>query len=242
MSLASAENYSSVVFFRPRVQSPRMKSFLKTILPALIFIAASFSASAQNDPAISPTNKMNLFDGKSFSGWAFVSKSTNAPAESIWSITNGVIRCLGKPNGYARTLQNYRDYKLHAEWRYPAGAGNSGVFVHVNPPDKVWPYCFEANTQAGVAGEVRMNGGSKADGLTEQYPKSVPRQQPSSEKPAGEWNSFDIICRSNTIDVRVNGVLQNQITGTSASSGAIALQAEGKLIEFTNIYIEPLSD
>ena len=208
----------------------------------LFFIAMiNFSLFAQTgEPAITPTNKIELFDGKDFSGWTFVSKSTNAPAAAIWSVTNGVIACKGRPNGYARTLQTYRDYKLHAEWRWPAGPGNSGVFMHVNPPDKVWPYCFEANTQAGVAGEVRMNGGSKADGLTAQYPKSVPRQQPSSEKPAGEWNSFDIICRGNTISVRVNGVLQNSITGTSASSGAIALQAEGKPVEFRNVYLEPL--
>jgi len=217
-----------------------MKSFLGGCL-ALLFLAAAISSPARtSESTITPTNKIELFDGKSFSGWTFVSKSTNEPAEAIWSITNGVISCLGKPNGYARTLQTYRDYQLHAEWRWPAGAGNSGVFLHVNPPDKVWPYCFEANTQAGVAGEVRMNGGSKADGLTAKYPKSVPRQQPSSEKPAGEWNSFDIICRSNTISVRVNGVLQNEISGTSVSSGAIALQAEGKPVEFRNIYLEPL--
>src|SRR5271170_7027981 len=117
MSLASAKNYSSVVCFPPRVQSPRMKSFFKPALAILFFVAAiNFSASAQNESSITPTNKIELFDGKSFSGWTFVSKSTNAPAESIWSITNGMISCLGKPNGYARTLQTYHDYKLHAEW------------------------------------------------------------------------------------------------------------------------------
>jgi hypothetical protein len=218
-----------------------MKPFFPFQLTLALFIATVSSLFAQtSETAVTPTDKIELFDGKDFSGWTFISKSTNAPAAAIWSVTNGVIACKGRPNGYARTLQFYHDYKLHAEWRWPAGPGNSGVFVHVNPPDKVWPYCFEANTQAGVAGEVRMNGGSKADGLTAQYPKSVPRQQPSSEKPAGEWNSFDIICRSNAISVRVNDVLQNSITGTSTSSGAIALQAEGKPVEFRNIYIEPL--
>ena len=204
-------------------------------------MATAFPLFAQtSEPAISPTGKIELFNGKDFSGWRFASRSTNAPAGAIWSVTNGVIYCLGKPNGYARTLQFYRDYKLHAEWRFPDGAGNSGIFLHVNPPDKVWPLCFEAQLQSGSAGEVRMNGGSSANGLTPQNPKSVPRQQPSSEKPLGEWNDYDILCRSNTISVRVNGVLQNEITGTSVSSGAIALQAEGKPVEFRNIYIEPL--
>lgn len=193
-----------------------------------------------DDTIVTPRQKIELFDGKSLAGWAFVSKDTNAPADAIWSVTNGMIRCLGKPYGYARTLKSYRDYQLHAEWRYPDGAGNSGIFLHVNPPDKVWPMCFEAQLQSGNAGDIRMNGGSSANGTTTKNPHSVPRRQPGSEKPLGEWNSYDITCRSNTISVRVNGVLQNDITGTSVSAGFIALQAEGKLIEFRNLYLEPL--
>lgn len=207
----------------------------------LIFAGATFPAPAQlNEGPITPANEIALFDGKSFSGWMFVSQGTNAPAASIWSVTNGIIVCQGRPNGYARTIQKYRDYLLHAEWRYPAGAGNSGFFLHLNPPDKVWPLCFEAQLLSGSAGEVRMNGGSKANELTVQYPKSVPRQQACSERPLGEWNACDIVCRSNTITVRVNGVLQNKITGTSVFAGTIGLQAEGKLVEFRNLVLEPL--
>ena len=206
-----------------------------------LLAATSFSLEAQPDTIpITPTNEIVLFDGKSLSGWTFVSQGTNAPAASIWSVTNGVIVCQGKPNGYARTLQTYRDYQLHAEWRYPDGAGNSGVFLHLNPPDQVWPFCFEAQLLSGSAGEVRMNGGSSANGLTTKYPHSIPRQQPTSEKPLGEWNSYDIVCRGNTISVRVNGVLQNEVTGTTAAAGTIGLQAEGKLVEFRKLLLKPL--
>jgi Domain of Unknown Function (DUF1080) len=221
-----------------------MKSyFTPRFALAFLFAMAVSPLIAQTiEPPIVPAQRVDLFDGKSFSGWTFVSKDTNAPAAAIWSVTNGVIVCQGKPYGYARTLQTYRDYQLHAEWRWPDGPGNSGVFLHVNPPDKVWPMCFEAQLQAGNAGEIRCNGGSTASGLTLANPKSFPRQQPSSEKFAGEWNAYDIICRSNSIVVRVNGVLQNEVAGTSVSSGAIALQAEGKLVEFRNIYLEPLPE
>ncbi|HXI71716.1 MAG TPA: DUF1080 domain-containing protein [Verrucomicrobiae bacterium] len=222
-----------------------MKSFpigyiLRTVM--LIFGVATFPVSAQpnQSPVITPTNEIALFDGKSFSGWTFISQGTNALAVSIWSVTNGVIVCQGRPNGYARTLQKYRDYQLHAEWRYPDGAGNSGIFLHLNPPDQVWPFCFEAQLLSGSAGEVRMNGGSKAEGLTAQHPLSMARRQASSEKPLGEWNACDIVCRANTITVHVNGVLQNEVTGTSAASGTIGLQAEGKLVEFRNLVLEPL--
>ncbi|HEU6448314.1 MAG TPA: DUF1080 domain-containing protein [Verrucomicrobiae bacterium] len=217
-----------------------MKSTFAFTLLCLIS-AMTFQALGQADtPAITPAKKIVLFDGKSFSGWTFVSKDTDAPVNSIWSITNRAIYCAGKPNGYARTLKSFRDYHLHVEWRFPDGAGNSGVFLHVNPPDKVWPMCFEAQLLSGNAGEIRFNGGSSANGATTKNPRSVPRQKPSSEKPLGEWNSYDILCHSNTITVRVNGVPQNEITGTSVNSGAIALQAEGKPVEFRNLYVQPL--
>lgn len=219
---------------------------MKSTVPApcrLLWFAVfslMMAASLVAQTALVPTQKIELFDGKSYSGWTFVSKNTNADPAAIWSVTNGVILCQGRPYGYARTLQTYRDYHLHAEWRWPTGPGNSGVFVHVNPPDKVWPLCYEAQLLAGSAGEIRLNGGSHIAGLNPKT-RSVPRQQPPSEKPAGEWNTYDITCRGNRITVRVNGVLQNDVTGTSVTSGCIALQAEGKPVEFRNLYLEPLA-
>jgi hypothetical protein len=195
----------------------------------------------QEAPAIAPTERLVLFDGKSLSGWTFISKDTNQNPARIWSVTDGVIRCAGRPNGYARTLQSYRDYQLHLEWRWPDGPGNSGVFLNLDGADKVWPRCLEAQLASGKAGEVRMNGDATADGLTPENSKSIPPREKSSEKSVGDWNSYDITCRSNTMTVRVNGVLQNQVTGASVSSGAIGLQAEGKPVEFRNIWVEPVA-
>jgi hypothetical protein len=221
--------------------------FMRSRTPglALMFVVATACCKLAAQPAtdaITPAKKTELFDGKSLSGWTFVSIDTNMSAASIWSVTNGVILCQGKPNGYARTLKTYRDYQLHVEWRWPNGPGNSGVFLYLNPPDKVWPLCFEAQLLAGNAGEVRLNGGSRLAGLADPNAKSVPRQHPSSEKPPGEWNSYDIVCRGNTISVRVNGVLQNEVTGTSVDSGFIGLQAEGAPVEFRNIVLDKLPD
>jgi 3-keto-disaccharide hydrolase len=209
---------------------------------ALLFlIAAAGTASAQtNEAVLTPAARVELFDGRSLSGWTFVSKDPSADPAAIWSVRNGVIHCAGRPNGYARTVRSYRDYRLHAEWRWPEGHGNSGVFLHVTSPDKVWPLCLEAQLQSGSAGEIRVNGGALVHELTAENPKSVPRRTPGTEKALGEWNSYDILCRSNTVVVRVNGVLQNEITGSSVEAGAIGLQAEGKPVEFRNIYVEPL--
>jgi len=208
----------------------------------LVMAAAACPLPAQTaNEILTHTHTIQLFDRHTLSGWTFVSVDTNAPAAAIWSVTNGVILCSGKPNGYARTLTKYRDYQLHVEWRWPSGPGNSGVFLHVNPPDQVWPLCFEAQLLAGSAGEVRLNGGSELHGVDPKA-RSVPRQQPSSEKPAGEWNSYDIVCRGAAISVRVNGVLQNAVTGASVEAGAIGLQAEGAPVEFRNITLDKLPD
>lgn len=212
-----------------------MRALMISLAGAMLWVSA-----VQAQEAVTPTERISLFDGKTLAGWTFVSAGTNAPAESIWRATNGVIFCEGKPFGYARTLTKYRDYQLHVEWRWPEKPGNSGVFLHMTPPDKVWALCFEAQLLAGHAGDVLLGGGSHLTGVTDPKVKSMPRQQPSSEKPAGEWNSYDITCRGNSITVVVNGVLQNSVRGTSVDSGAIGLQAEGTPVEFRNITVEKL--
>lgn len=203
-------------------------------------LVALFSASGQT-PAVEPrAQRIELFDGKSLAGWTCVSAGANRPATASWGVTNGVIFCDGKPNGYARTLKTYQNYRLHVEWRWPAGPGNSGVFLHLHPPDQVWPLCFEAQLLAGSAGELRLNGGSRLTG-TAPHTQAVPRRQPSSEKPVGEWNACDIVCQDNRIAIRVNGVLQNDVAGASVQSGCIGLQAEGSPVEFRNLWLAPVN-
>jgi hypothetical protein len=192
--------------------------------------------------ALAPVKPIDLFDGRSLAGWTFVARNAANPG-AIWAVKDAVITCAGKPNGYARTVATYRDYALHVEWRWPEKAGNSGVFVHVNGPDKVWPACFEIQLKAGDAGSIRANGGAKVRELDPKAkdPINVALQHPGVEKPVGEWNSADITCRGDTISVVINGTLENRVTGTSADAGAIALQAEGAPVEFRNVRLKPLS-
>ena len=70
--------------------------------------------------------------------------------------------------------------------------------------------------------------------------RNVRKLKDSTEKPIGEWNAYDIICKDDWLVVLVNGKLQNIATKCSIKSGKICLQSEGAPIEFRNIYIEPL--
>ena len=213
--------------------------FFISIVNAFIVNAQTDHQSA-NKVSILPERKIELFDGKGLSGWTFVTTDAKVSVDSIWSVDKEVIVCQGKPNGYIRTVLSYHDYQLHLEWRFPTGPGNSGVFLHINGSDKVWPNCFEVQLLSDKAGDIRCNGGALVQELTTDSPKAVPHRQSSSEKPFGEWNYCDIICSGNTIKVCINNVLQNEVTSTLATSGSIALQAEGKQVEFRNLFLEPL--
>jgi hypothetical protein len=136
-----------------------------------------------------------------------------------------------------RTNESFSDYLLNVEWRWPVEATNSGVFIHAQLPDTIWPKCFECQLAAGNAGDFICAGGSDMNERSDKSKKSVKKMAASSEKPAGEWNTMEVTCTANTITVYVNGVLQNKATGVSASSGYICLQSEGKDIEFRNVYL-----
>lgn len=212
------------------------------LVVSILFIAlASF---AQNLAApIVPTTRIDLFNGHDLTGWRFVTRSNSEPSKT-WEARDGLIHCTGQPYGYARTEQTYRDYKLTAEWRFvkiAPKADNSGIFLHINPPDKVWPACVEAQGQHNRQGDLRMNGGATCKGHDTPETKNADMQATSNEKPPGEWNTFVIECSGDSIKLWTNGKLMNQITGCSLSSGAIGIQSEGGDIEVRKIYLEPLS-
>jgi hypothetical protein len=181
--------------------------------------------------------KIELFNGKDLKNWAFTLKDASVDPATVFTVKDGVIHIKGDPFGYMRTKEAYSDYTLHVEWRYPEVATNSGVFVHGQSPDTIWLKCVECQLQSGNAGDfVCMNGADMTE-RTDKTKRVVKKMTASNEKAVGEWNTMDIKCFSNTIEVTVNGVLQNRGTGINIKSGYICLQSEGKDIEFRNVYL-----
>jgi hypothetical protein len=70
--------------------------------------------------------------------------------------------------------------------------------------------------------------------------KRSPRLADPSEKPHGEWNTYEITCKGDTIEVFVNGVRQNFVNKLPVTAGTIALQVEGAPIYFRNVWLQPL--
>lgn len=203
-----------------------------TCLCLAFTFAASRTASAQNAAGA------ELFNGKDFSGWTFFMRSNSAP-EKTWAITNGVIHCTGKPNGFMRTEKSFHDYKLTVEWRF-LKAGNTGVLVDMQLPDKVWSRCVECQGMHAHQGDFWLQGGATASEPANLNRNGIKMLQPSNENPLGEWNTYQTICAGDTVEILVNGKAMNKVTGCNVSSGFIGIQSEGAEIEVRKIFLEPL--
>jgi len=211
---------------------------MKTTLIS-IFVFLAFAGYAQK--------KHSLFNGKNLKGWTIYVEDQTVQPESYFYVKDGMIETVGKPVGYLRTKKEYSNYRLHVEWCYPEKPTNSGVFLHTQGADKIWPAHYQAQLKYENAGDFIVHGvgekatiGGKVYASTETDKPVVPKLQPSNEKPAGQWNTFDITCKGNTVEIKVNGLLQSVATNCSMTKGTIGLQAEGSKIQFRNLWIEKL--
>jgi hypothetical protein len=182
---------------------------------------------------------VQLFNGKDLADWVFKLKDPSVDPTTVFKVQNSVIHIKGDPFGYMRTKNSYSDYKLHVEWRWPVEASNSGVFVQAQTPDTIWLRTIECQLGAGNAGDfVCMNGATMNE--RQGNSRMVKKMAASSEKAVGEWNTMEVTCKANTIEVNVNGILQNKATGITDSKGYICLQSEGKDVEFRNVFLTKL--
>jgi len=113
----------------------------------------------------------------------------------------------------------------------------------------IWPLALECQLMADHAGDVVLIG--KGSGITikdstylvsseENRYTIIPKLEEVSEKPAGEWNSYDITSKDGMLEVIVNGVLQNSGSAMTLREGNILIQSEGSAMQFRNIYLEKL--
>ncbi len=203
---------------------------------------------------------IELFNGKDLAGWATVLDNPDADPAKTWSVKNGLLHCTGTPRGYLRTERDdYENYKLRVEWRWPEGTSenaNNGVLVHTTTPNAlgVWAKSLEVQLANGHAGDFWVIPGDNADDPTTiDVPlKGVPGEEQriagrrhlnftdGSEKPIGEWNTMEIVCRGDTVTVKVNGEIVNYAFNSSVTKGAISLQSEGAPIEYRAVVLTPL--
>lgn len=223
---------------------PKVLQFTSVLIITLLMIPAAIMAQGKDKKEKTVKGKkdetVQLFNGKDLSNWVFKLKDPKVDPATVFTIQNGVIHIKGDPFGYMRTKEVYSEYKLHVEWRYPVELSNSGVFIHGQGADTIWLKCIECQLKAGSAGDFVCMNGSDMNERKDKSNRMVKKIAESSEKAVGEWNTMEVTCKANTIEVVVNGVLQNKGTNLNISSGSICLQSEGKDVEFRNVFLNKL--
>ena len=178
-----------------------------------------------------------------FSRWMRISIPPGTPVTqpSQWKIDKaaGTVVCEG--NGGHEMLRydtDYKDFVLHVEWKYTKVADekaryNSGVFVRNDADGTIWHQAQPAQAGAYLFGNTLVNGEQKRINLREQA-------APSTIKPVGEWNTFDITAKGRTITLEANGKVVSEYKECEVLHGYVGLEAEGFRVEFRNIRIKPL--
>ena len=181
-------------------------------------------------------NAVRLFNGKDLKAWTYSSDKV----KDAWSVKDGVMVNKGRPIGYIRTKKDFTSYVLRLQHRH-MGKGNGGVLLRMVGEDKVWPRSIEAQGQFNSAGDIwnidKFPMKAAKDRTKGRHTKKM---HPSNEKPAGQWNRYEITLAGERLELKVNELVQNIATECWVTPGKICLQSEGSPMEFRNLVLIPI--
>jgi hypothetical protein len=180
---------------------------------------------------------VELFNGKNTSGWELLEKDRkNGFVASNGILVNNPVQKEGEPHinyGNLRTKKEFEDFNLKIQVNVPAGS-NSGIYLR-------GIYEIQVLDSYGKPTDSHNMGGV--------YSRIAPSV--AAEKPAGEWQEFDITLYKRYITVILNGlkIIDNQpllgITGGALSAdefspGPIYLQGDHGAIMYRDIVLTPI--
>lgn len=168
---------------------------------------------------------ITLFNGKNLEGW-HPQKPNNQ-----WIAENGILKS-PKSGTNLITDQKFEDFKLHIEFRYPAG-GNTGIYLRGR-------YEVQVEDSKGKEPSSIYLGGI--------YGFLTPNENVA--KSPGEWQTYDITLIGRRVTIEANGktIIADQIipgiTGGAIDSkegdpGPIMLQGDHQPADYRNIIITP---
>ena len=151
-----------------------------------------------------------LFDGKTSEGWRGYNKTTFPAA---WTVENGALRLKGSGNGEAGAVdggdlvygkEKFSNFNLKIEWKISEG-GNSGIFYLAQevPGKEIWrtaPEFQVLDNERHPDAMLGKDGNRMAGSLYDLIPA-----KPQNTKPAGQWNTVEIISYQGTIVHKQNG-------------------------------------
>ena len=196
---------------------------------------------------------IDLFDGKSLTGWDYFLVEPDVGMDEVWSVRDGLLVCKGEPMGYLCTKRDFTNFKLIVEWRWAPGKkpGNSGVLMRISGKPRALPRCLEAQLMHGNAGDFYGFQGFPLEG---EPARTIQKNHPlggaltgvkkfeGGEHEPGKWNRIEITLDGKNLSATINGKLVNQATGCEVVPGKIGFQSEGGAIHFRTIKLIPLHD
>lgn len=209
---------------------------------ALLAVGVLLSAqTAPNDE----TGFVPLFNGTTLDGWRLV--NGKGPG---YIVRDGAIVCPKDGGGNLFTEKEYANFVLRFEFRTEPG-GNSGIGIRA-------PYEGTASVE-GMEIQILDDGHEMYRGKikSEQHHGSVYDMIPARTgflKPAGEWNSEEILADGRRIRVTLNGVVILDASldmirepavlakhpGVTRASGHIGLLGHDSLVEFRRLRVKTL--
>lgn len=222
---------------------------MKSLLQVALLVCSLSPAWAAEEGFVS------MFNGRDLSGWTNI----NCAPES-WSVKEGNIHCTGRPVGALRTLRQYENFIIEAEWRHLSSGGNSGMFMWgtaISAPGVPFLRGIEVQVlDHGYAERWEKENGKKSDWFTthgDVFPihgatmkphgphrgdRSFPTEERSKRSP--EWNHYRVVASNGVLRLSVNG---KEVSGGSECNyrkGYLALESEGAPVEFRNLRIKEL--
>jgi len=226
-----------------------MRTHYFTAIIAFFSLSVSFQVLGQTRP---------LFNGKDLKGWHVdVPEMDNNPSvKSPFIIRKGLLVSLGTPGGHLITDSVFSNYKIEVQYRFAGKPGNCGLLVHASTPRALYgmfPKSIEVQIEHTNAGDfwcieeditvpdMEARRGEKSRwGINGDKLRKIERLIQDVEKPVGEWNKMVVVCKNDEVIVWVNDKLVNHGYKCTATSGHIALQAEGSEVEFRKVSIAKL--
>jgi len=202
---------------------------------------------------------LRLFNGQNLENWHVDVPAMDSIPDAVnpFIIRDGQLVSLGTPRGHLITNSTFKNYRLEVEYRFVNEPGNCGVLVHASTPRalyKMFPKSIEVQMMHENAGDfwvivedittddmVTRRGPKEEWGIIEGKKRRIQNLTDDSELPLGEWNTMIIEALDDQIKVWVNNNLVNYGFDATASSGQIAIQAEGSEVAFRKIELTPIT-
>ena len=177
----------------------------------------------------------SLFDGKSLDGWV------QHGGKATYKIEKGVIvgtAVPNTPNSFLCTRKHYGDFTLELEFKVDPVL-NSGVQVRSHVYEKDTTVEIRGKKRKKKAGTVygyqveidpseRAYSGGVYDEARRGWLNDLKDNEPARKAfKQGEWNSFRIICRGDSIKTWINGVAAADLKDSRTAKGFIGLQVHG---------------